>query len=132
MTPIYSSQPINLVNVQGNIEGKTEKALNTNLTEWSNQAISLIKEWLENNNIQLSENSNKYLKISITEAYIDPKNPICTNVTLNVETGTEVQRSYPARGCAGGFSPNRSAGYAINYAVVDLMHDGSILNYLSD
>jgi hypothetical protein len=132
MTPINSSQPINLVNAQKGKNVHAETTVKTDLTVWSDQAIKLIKDWFDNNNIKVSENAQKYLNVSISEAYIDPKNPICTIVKLDIETSTGLQREYPSRVCAGGFSPNRSAGYAVNYAVVDLMHDGSILKYLSD
>jgi hypothetical protein len=132
MTTFYSSEPISLINAQEVNEIKITDNTKTNLSEWTNQAIVLIKQWFEQNNIQVVEGSNKYLKVSIPEVSIDPKSNMCTNVTLHIETGTGFERSYTARGCAGGVTHNRSAGYAINYAVVDMMHDGSILKYLSD
>ena len=132
MTTFYSSEPISLINAQEVKEIKITDNTKTDLSEWTDQAIGLIKQWFEQNNVKVVKGSNKYLKLSIPEDSVDTKSNMCTNVTLHVETGAGFQRSYPARGCAGGATHNRSAGYAINYAVVDMMHDGSILKYLSD
>jgi hypothetical protein len=130
ITPVYSSQPISLIESQKTKKVEVGIRLKTDLTEWNKQAINLIKQWLEKSHVQVVDNAEKHLKISISDVSLTRTNLGCTNLSLNVETGTGVQRSYPVRGCAGGY--NRSAGYAINYAVVDLMRDGSIIKYLSD
>jgi hypothetical protein len=128
MTPISSQQPINLINAQESKVIKMPDGTSAELTEWTDQAIHLIKQWFSQNDVRVSENSEKYLKISISDA----KSTACTELTLNVETSTGIRRSYSEKGCAGGFTHNRSAGYAINYVVVDLMHDRSIIKYLSE
>jgi hypothetical protein len=129
MTPVHSSQPIKLINTQ---EAKVidMDVGTTNLTEWSDTAIKLIEQWFNKTNIQLTEAAEKYLRVSISDVFFDDKTLNCTQLTLNIETSTGIQRSYPAKGCASG--QYSSASYAINYAVVDLMHDGTILNYIEN
>ena len=130
LTPVLSSQPVRLVNDQKVKEVQVGDTMSANLTEWNEQAIRLIKEWLQNSGVRVDENAEKYLKTSVSDIIPTRTNMPCLTMTLNVETGAGAQRNYTSQGCAAGL--DRSAGYAINYAVTDLMHDGSILKYLAD
>jgi hypothetical protein len=86
--------------------------------------------WLEKNDIPTTDDAEKILKFSITEPKLDSSKGInCTRLTLNVETGTGIQKKYPVEGCASG--TNRATGYAVNYSVVDFIHDSSMIKYIS-
>lgn len=101
-----------------------------NFYKWTSQAIILVNQWLNEYRVPISGNSQKTLKLHISNAKIEKRGLQCTVLTLNVETGDGVKKSFPVDMCAGGLS--RSAGYSINLAVVKLIHDGDILSYLGN
>ncbi len=144
LVPIFSKESITLLNAQkvnvitpilyqerdasGQLRNlHSEEA---NFYKWTNQAIILVRQWLNEYKVPISGNSQKTLKLHISNAKIELRGLQCTILTLNVETGDGVKKSFPVDMCAGGL--NRSAGYAIYLAVVKLIHDGDILSYLGN
>lgn len=133
MVPVISRTPVALINAQAPgmamvKVGASEKE--TDLTLWAAQAIALTQSWLNQYKVPIDNTAEKKLKISIVDPSIDTAHLPCTLLTLVVETGNGLTKQFPVKGCAGGY--NRSAGYAISYAVMEMMRSPEILAYLSD
>ena len=130
-TPIYSSTAVSLVNVQKD-ETVNINGFDTNLRGWTDQIILSLKGWFAANGVQESDSALKTLQISIQETKVLlPENGWPrTDFTLKVETGSGLVRSYPIEANASGL--DRAAGYALYYGVLALVHDGSIIHYVSE
>jgi hypothetical protein len=138
LVPVFSKEPITLVNsqeVKGNTtviyeDPRNPRELETNFYEWTNEALVLIGQWLSKYQVPIVANAQKTLRVSISNVKIEQRSLTCTTLTLNVETGDGIKRNFPVDMCAMGL--DRSAGYAINLAVVELIHDSEILRYVGD
>jgi len=144
LVPVFSKEPVTLLNAQkineitpilyqvrdasGQLRDLSPEE--ANFHEWTNQAIILVRQWLNQYKVPISGNSQKTLKLHISNAKIENRGLQCTILTLNVETADGVKRSFPVDMCAGGL--NRSAGYSINLAVIEMIHDSDILSYLGN
>ncbi|MCP3875086.1 MAG: hypothetical protein GY699_18280 [Desulfobacteraceae bacterium] len=133
MVPVISKTPVALINAQEPgltmiKVGAGEKE--TDLTLWAGQAISLTASWLNQYHVPVNNEAAKKLKVSIVDPTIDTKSLPCTLLTMNVETGNGITKQFAVKGCAGGY--NRSVGYAISYAVIEMMRSPEILAYISD
>jgi hypothetical protein len=144
LVPVFSKEPVILLNAQkvneitpilyqerdasGQLRNLSPEE--TNFYEWTSQAIILVRQWLNQYKVPISGNSQKTLKLHISNAKIENCGLQCTILTLNVETADGIKRSFSVDMCAGGL--NRSAGYSINLAVVELIRDSDILSYLGD
>jgi len=144
LVPIFTKEPVALINVQdlngttpinylerdasGNL--KTLYQAETNFYEWTEKSIILVRQWLNQYKVPISSNSKKELKFHISNAKVERRTLQCTILTLNVETGDGIKKSFPVDMCAGGL--DRSAGYSINLAVVEMIHDADILRYLGN
>ncbi len=135
MLPIVSNNTVALMNAQTafieeipDLSGNLPPSI-TNLDLWAERAIVLIKQWLSASAVPVADRAERTLKVSISDLKFDSSEMPCTFLTMHVETGSGLKRNYSVKGCAIG--RDRSAGYAINHAVMELMRDGSIIGYLS-
>jgi len=132
MVQVRSDSPVALINVQeagmSMVKvGETDTA--TDLSLWSAQAIANIGTWLKAYNIHLSSDAVKQLKVSIVEPSISlAKHLPCARLTLKVETENDITKAYPVEGCAS--NNNRAIGYAISYAVIEMIRDRDITEYI--
>ena len=132
MVQVRSDSPVALITAQD--VGMTtikvgETDTETDLSLWSAQAIANIGTWLKAYNIHLSPDAVKKLKVSIVEPSISlAKHLPCARLSLKVETESDITKVYPVEGCAS--NSNRAIGYAISYAVIDMIRDRDITDYI--
>ncbi len=132
MVQVRSDTPIALLNAQS--PGSTlikvgHDDRETDLSLWSFQAIASIGSWLTLYKVHVSPEAVKRIKVSIVEPRINlQKHLPCAQLTLKIETDTDLKKLYPVEGCAG--TTNRAIGYAISYAVSDMLHDRDITEYI--
>ncbi len=132
MMQVRSDTPVALVNVQElgltMIKvGATDTE--TNLSLWSAQAIASIGVWLKLYNVPIDPEAEKKIKVSIIDPGINLRKHLpCAELTLKIVTESGLVRQYPVEGCAG--TNNRAIGYAISYAVINMIHDRDITDYI--
>ena len=131
MVPVRSTVAVGLVN--GNSPGftmipKGTGQKETDLSKWSYQAVTLIGSWLVKYRVPVDPNAEKRIKVSIVDPRISlEKHLPCTRLTLKIEGGG-LEKTYPVEGCAAGL--NSSVGYAISYAVIDMMRDRDVIDFI--
>ena len=132
MVQVRSESPVALINAQdvGTTTIKVgETDTETDLSLWSAQAISNIGTWLKAYDVHLSPDAVKKLKVSIAEPHISlAKHLPCARMSLKVETESGITKEYPVEGCAS--NNNRAIGYAISYAVIEMVRDRDITDYI--
>jgi hypothetical protein len=132
MVQVRSDTPVALLNVQkpgpAMIKVGTQDT-ETNLSLWSFQAIASIGGWLTLYKVPVNPEATKKIKVSIVEPRIHLRKHLpCAEIFLKIETETGLEKMYPAEGCAA--SNNRAIGYAISYAVIDMIRDRDITDYI--
>lgn len=134
LKPLSPPHPVALINAA---DGSLTKvpgegvSYDTNLKEWADQAILIIKHWLTNNGVPIDEDAERKLFVSILSPEILPSRRLTRiYLQLSVTTGTGVVKIYPAEATANGL--DRTAGYAISYSVERLVQDDAISQYISN
>jgi hypothetical protein len=131
MVPVRSTEAVGLVN--GNSPGftlipKGTGQTETDLSKWSYQAVTLIGAWLVKYGVPVDPNAEKKIKVSIVDPRISLKKHLpCTLLTLKIE-GKGLEKTYPVEGCA--VVTNSAVGYAISYAVIDMMRDRDVTDFI--
>jgi hypothetical protein len=129
LTLVKSRKPISLISAQ-EIK-QTEIALNhiiakVDLDSCCEQTINLLGQWLEYNSIPIDKNANKKLYVSV----LNPKANERGNISfdLKIETASGLVKIFNTEAIA--FGAERAIGYAINWGVVQVIHDADILYYM--
>jgi hypothetical protein len=134
LKPISHPHPVALINAaDGSLIKVTGEGVSydTNLKEWADQAILIIKHWLTNNDVPIVEDAERKLFVSIFVPEVLPSRRLTRiYLQLSVTTGTNVVKIYPAEATANGL--DRAAGYAISYSVERLVKDDAISQYISN
>jgi hypothetical protein len=134
MVQIRSNSPVALINAQEpgmSMVKVGQTDTETDLSLWSAQAIASIAGWLKAYDVHTSPDAVKRLRVSILEPSISlEKHLPCARFSLKVETESDTVKEYPVEGCAS--SNNRAVGYAINYAVIQMMRDRDITDYIDE
>jgi len=104
------------------------KERETDISRWSGQAVTLLSAWLVKYGVPLDPNAAKKMTVSIVEPKISlQKHLPCARLTLKIEADG-LNKTFPTEGCARGV--NSAVGYAISYAVIDLMRDREVTAYI--
>lgn len=134
MKPIKTPNPVALINANEDRVTKVSGdgwSYDTNLKDWTEQAVVLIKQWFTQYDVPVVPGAEKQLTLEIVKVrHLPVTFGKRTCLELVVKTGNGDVKVFPAEGGAGGI--DRSAGYAINYAVARLVKDGTIAKYIAE
>ena len=134
MMEVSANTPVALINLQqpgmSTIKmGQTD--METDLSLWSAQAVASIGNWLKTYDVHLSPEAVVKLKVSIVEPSFNMARHLpCARLSLKIQTESGITKLYPVEGCAA--TNNRAIGYAISYAVMDMIRDREITDYIED
>ena len=138
MAPEFSGgHPISLINVQESTDEvlicKTEfnEKLFGNLQEWTDSVIGLLRSELEKRDIVPTEDADKQLRISVTQAKVETTVfTIRCFIYLKVETGDGYEKEIEIN--SGSFAGiyERACDGAVTRAVAAILNDDTILAYL--
>lgn len=134
LTFVNSRKPVAVVNMQQPklvemqckyTDGGTD-VRKIDLDSLCEQSISLINQWLRHNSIPIDKTADRKLFVSV----LNPVSERAGSYTLDlkIETVNGLVKTFKTEATGG--SAGRSFGYAINWAVVKIIHDADILCYM--
>ncbi|NVM20743.1 MAG: hypothetical protein HWN68_03050 [Desulfobacterales bacterium] len=132
---LSAAQAVAIVNVQTDTKFKVpigpDGHMKGNLREWTDTAVEVLKTELKKNDITISEDAPKVLKLSVTKVYMfcgTMWNARCI-LYLKVETGDGYAKEFEGNNFSlEGFKG--ASPFAVTKAVAAMLNNDKILSYL--